>query len=492
VASSVHSAGYAAAGAINGDRRGQNWGAGGGWNDGTPGAFPDSLEIDFNAAYAIDRINVFSVQDAYLTPIEPTAGMTFTAYGLTAFDIEYWNGAAWATVPGGTITGNALVWRTVTFTPITTQKIRVRVNGALNTWSRITEVEAYTLMLSGYFPNIASHLITASVLSAPAAFIFAKVLVPETETPMTKGDVAMDVPVEDANIIDAAANGTTVGWQLAINVGAMLVSFYALVAMANWGIAWIGGFFHDAGGLLRFDAMAIAAVAALLYVEKRKPLKDATVWWMLLGLGAGVAALSGLGQSDAARFLALAGGAAWLPLFLQAGHEKGYGLKVWATVAGVAVVANLAFLVFGPLGGKESLSLQLVLGWLHWPVAFIMGVPVQDCLAIGKLLGEKLILTEFGAYLDLSNQMAAASRGEIPALDPRSLVIVSYALCGFANVASIGIQIGGIAPLAPNRRQDIARLGFKAMVGGALATFMLACVAGVFYTGRSMLGITGQ
>ncbi len=144
LASSVHSAGYAAGGAINGDRQGQNWGAGGGWNDGTPGAFPDWLEVDFNAAYSIDHINVFSVQDAYLTPIEPAAGMTFTAYGLTAFDVQYWDGTAWVTAPGGAIAGNTLVWRTVTFTPITTQKIRLVVNNALNTWSRITEVEAFT------------------------------------------------------------------------------------------------------------------------------------------------------------------------------------------------------------------------------------------------------------------------------------------------------------------------------------------------------------
>lgn len=117
-----------------------------------------------------------------------------------------------------------------------------------------------------------------------------------------------------------------------------------------------------------------------------------------------------------------------------------------------------------------------------------MGVPPQDCLAIGKLLGEKLVITEFGAYLDLSNQLGAIARGAAPPLDPRSIVIVSYALCGFANIASIGIQIGGIAPLAPSRRHDIARLGLKAMVGGALATFMIACVAGTYYAGHSVLG----
>ena len=135
-----------------------------------------------------------------------------------------------------------------------------------------------------------------------------------------------------------------------------------------------------------------------------------------------------------------------------------------------------------------SLSMQLVLGWLHWPIAFIMGVPAQDCLAIGKLLGEKLILTEFVAYLDLADQLGKAARNEAAMLDGRSIVIVTYALCGFANFASIGIQIGGMAPLAPSRRQDIARLGFKSMVGGALATFMIACIAGIFYDPLSTIG----
>ncbi len=118
-----------------------------------------------------------------------------------------------------------------------------------------------------------------------------------------------------------------------------------------------------------------------------------------------------------------------------------------------------------------------------------MGTPVKDCMVVGRLLGEKLILTEFVAYSDLAGHLAAVGRGEVPALDPRSIVIVSYALSGFSNFASIAIQIGGIAPLAPTRRGDIARLGLKAMIGGALASYMLASVAGAFYTGTSMLGI---
>jgi hypothetical protein len=142
--SSTYGSGYAASGAINGDRKGLNWGTGGGWNDATPDAFPDWLEVEFNAAYSINRIDVFTVQDAYQSPIEPTTAMTFAHYGVTAFDVQYWNGNAWATVPGGSIAGNTLVWRSISFPAVTTQKIRVLVHGALATWSRITEIEAYT------------------------------------------------------------------------------------------------------------------------------------------------------------------------------------------------------------------------------------------------------------------------------------------------------------------------------------------------------------
>jgi CNT family concentrative nucleoside transporter len=347
---------------------------------------------------------------------------------------------------------------------------------------------AYVMMLSGYFPNIASHLIAASLLSAPAAFIVAKVMVPEREQPLTKGDVRFDVPIEDSNVIDAAANGTTVGWQLAINVGAMLVSFVALVTMVNYGVAWLGSFFRGGDGFVVFNLMGLAALGALAFSERRRPPRDTVVWLALAGLFAAFVVARLLVPGDFARNLALVGGAAWLPLFFASGRERGYGAWGWGPVAGVLLAADVAYGLFGPLGPGTTLSLQVLLGWLHWPVAFVMGVPPQDCLEIGKLLGQKLVLTEFVAYVDLASYLAAAGRGEVPALDPRSVVIVSYALCGFANVASIGIQIGGIAPLAPSRRHEIARLGLRAMIGGALATFMIACVAGMFYTGASTLG----
>jgi concentrative nucleoside transporter, CNT family len=363
----------------------------------------------------------------------------------------------------------------------------IMVGGFSNTAGGV--LGAYVLMLVGFFPNIASHLIAASLLSAPAAFVIAKIMVPEKETPLTRGEVRMEVEIEDANVIDAAANGTTIGWQLAINVGAMLVSFVAMIAMANLCVSWFGGFFHDRAGLVRFDLMVAAVLASLLLIERLGPPSHDRVWWMLGGVVAAYAAVRLLGFPEAARLVGLLGVAAWLPVLLQGGREEGWGRRVWLGVAAVGVIATIVYLRWGPLGPDTSLSLQLLLGWLHWPVAYVMGVPPQDCLVVGRLLGEKLILTEFVAYLDLSNLLGAAARGEIPALDPRSLFIVSYALCGFANVASIGIQIGGISPLAPSRRHDIARLGFKAMVGGALATFLIACVAGVFYTGRHSLGI---
>jgi len=198
--------------------------------------------------------------------------------------------------------------------------------------------------------------------------------------------------------------------------------------------------------------------------------------------------VAGLAGPEAAAIVARVGGAAWVALLLVTSRKGALGgVYGAASLVALAIIATGAYFIWGPLAPEHPLSLQLVLGWIHWPVAFIMGVPAADCLTVGRFLGEKLILTEFTAYLNLSNYLGAAARGEMPGLDPRSLFILSYALCGFANVASIGIQIGGLVPLAPSRRHEIARLGFKTMVGGALATFMIACVAGTFYAGRSML-----
>ena len=145
VASSTDSSSFPTIGAINGDRKGLQWGSGGGWQDGTANAWPDWLEVRFDAARTIEEVDVFTVQDNYAAPLEPTVSMTFTKYGVQDFVVEYWTGSAWAPVPGGTVTNNTRVWRQFSFTPLTTSKIRVSVTRAMASRTRLVEVEAYAV-----------------------------------------------------------------------------------------------------------------------------------------------------------------------------------------------------------------------------------------------------------------------------------------------------------------------------------------------------------
>ena len=225
---------------------------------------------------------------------------------------------------------------------------------------------AYVGFLVAYFPDIAGHLISASVMSAPACIAISKIMYPETEEPVTQGSVKIKMEKVDANAIDAAARGASEGLSLALNVGAMLIAFIALVALLN-GI--------------------------------------------------------------------LSGTAGW------------FGL---------------------------DLTIQKLLGWLFTPFAWLMGVPAGDTLAIGTLLGEKMAINEFLAYAHLGTMLQEGA-----GLDPRSVVLATYALCGFANFSSIAIQIGGIGGMAPERRADLSRLGLRAMIAGTLANFMTACVVGI-------------
>jgi hypothetical protein len=142
-ASSTYNNGYAPSGAINGDRKGLSWAAGGGWNDATADVYPDWIEVDFSGSKLIHEIDVVGVQDNFQSPVEPTSSMTFTLYGLTDFQVQYWTGSQWLDIPGGVITGNNLVLRQFIFNDITTSRIRVLVNGALNSFSRVTELEAW-------------------------------------------------------------------------------------------------------------------------------------------------------------------------------------------------------------------------------------------------------------------------------------------------------------------------------------------------------------
>lgn len=226
---------------------------------------------------------------------------------------------------------------------------------------------AYVRMLSPYYPDIAGHLMAASVMSAPAALVMAKLLVPETETPQTMGVVKIPYQDPSVNVIDAAAGGATTGLQLALNVGAMLVAFMSLLAMANWGVQHVAGWF-----------------------------------------------------------------------------------------------------------GHPEVGFDTLLGRLFAPLAWIMGVPWSDCELVGRWMGQKTVLNEFVAYTNLAQHVA--SHADRP-LHYRSYVIATYALCGFSNFLSIGIQIGGIGGLAPERRHDLARLGLRALLGGSLACFMTACIA---------------
>ncbi len=266
---------------------------------------------------------------------------------------------------------------------------------------------AYVGMLRADFPDIAGHLIAASVMSAPASLLIAKVIVPETETPKTAGRLEMHVETPHANVIDAAASGAGEGMKLALNVGAMLLAFLALVAMINWVIG-LPTTIHN-GFVYRGLIEALPAGATV-------PDACADVTW-IHGYDGCVRALGG-------------------------------GAQLW-----------------------DAWTMERVLGYLFWPLAFVMGVPVDDCAAVASLLGEKLILNEFVAYSHLSQQLSQ--------LSPRAVVITTYALCGFANLGSIAIQIGGIGGIAPERRGDLARIGLRAMLGGTLAAFMTACVAGV-------------
>lgn len=214
----------------------------------------------------------------------------------------------------------------------------------------------------------AGHLLAASIMSAPASLVIAKIMIPETETPVTKGKVETELEKTNSNIIDAAANGAAEGLSLALNVGAMLLAFVALIAMLNATISWFGGMI-----------------------------------------------------------------------------------------------------------GMDYLSLGWILGRLFAPVAYIMGIPAKDIIAAGDLLGQKIVLNEFVAYANLAPMIKSA------ALSEKTILILTYALCGFANFSSIAIQIAGIGGLAPERRHEIAKLGLKSMIGGSLAAFMTAVIAGILF-----------
>lgn len=274
-------------------------------------------------------------------------------------------------------------------------------------------------------PNIAGHLVVASIISAPAALAIAKVIVPETEESVTAGEVKVDFERSASNVMEAAANGATDGMKLALNVAAMLIAFVALVAMFDWFVGWVPVALCDGGG-----------VAA--------------------GYTCTVPASEVVGGLQAASDSLGAGG---VPVTTSQVAVVAVDLQ-----AGVAQIAS------------EPLTLSRVFGVLFAPIAFLMGVPLSEAFVVGRLLGDKIMLTEFIAYMNLGELIHAKDA----VLSERSAVIASYALCGFANFASIGVQLGGIGGIAPRRMGELASLGLRAMFGGVIAACMTGAVAGLF------------
>jgi CNT family concentrative nucleoside transporter len=228
------------------------------------------------------------------------------------------------------------------------------------------------------------HILTASVLSAPAAFLMAKIMVPDHPhhlhhpPPHNESQEASLPPPETQNVLDALASGAADGLWLALNVGTMLVAFVAFLALLNWPLAILSS---------------------------------------------------------------------WPPV------------AAWRNQLGLPV-----------------LSLQMVWGIVLTPLAAAMSIPWEECQVFGSLLGEKIFATELLAYQSLASQLDADST----AISQRTAQIASYALCGFANIASIGVQIGAFRTLAPNRNREIAQLALRAMIGGALASWMTACITALF------------
>lgn len=212
----------------------------------------------------------------------------------------------------------------------------------------------------------AGHLLTASIMAAPAGLVLSKILVPEVEEPETKNTVNIQTEKTASNVVEAAANGASEGLSLALNVGAMLIAFVALMALFNYVLSLAGGLF-----------------------------------------------------------------------------------------------------------GFPELSFQWILGKIFSPLVFLMGVPTSDLSIAGSLIGEKVILNEFVAYSSLSSYISSG------VLTDKTIVILTYALCGFANISSIAIQIGGIGGMAGEKKTTIAKLGFKALLGGTLTTCLTATIAGI-------------
>ena len=344
---------------------------------------------------------------------------------------------------------------------------------------------SYVAMLQPYFPDIAGHLIAASVMSAPAALVVAKIMYPETEESETRGAYKLSDEKQDANAIDAAARGASEGMQLAINVAAMLIAFVAIIALINF-ILGFPSRVYNATTYTHVENYVISSGGSLSDGCSNPYSTSDTLACTHEGLMS-IAKSHNIELSDDIAHLSSDQGRrvaqieeAYNVIVPQVGNplEGSRMVEACETTHNIAacgaVLATTQNASWEPELEKKGvwrlLSLEAILGWVFFPIAFLMGVPVQDCYLVGQLLGEKMGINEFVAYHHLVNVLDQLSY--------RGIVISTYALCGFANFGSIAIQIGGIGGMAPERRSDIAKVGIKAMFAGAIAAFMTATIAG--------------
>ena len=344
---------------------------------------------------------------------------------------------------------------------------------------------SYVAMLQPYFPDIAGHMIAASVMSAPATLVVAKMMYPETEESETLGKYKLDDKKQDANAIDAAARGASEGMQLAINVAAMLIAFVAIIALINFFLGFPSRVFNAT----TYDHVADYVVSSGESVDPacNTPYSSSdTIACTHKGLMTIAQSrhieldesITALAATQSAQIDQIE--AAYNAIVPKVGSpiENTPMLADCRDKHNVAacgaIIATTQSESWTPSLERKKLlplpSLEYLLGWLFFPIAFLMGVPLQDCFLVGQLLGEKMGINEFVAYLHLANI--------VDQLSYRGIVISTYALCGFANFGSIAIQIGGIGGMAPARRSDLAKMGIKAMIAGSIAAFMTATIAG--------------
>lgn len=315
---------------------------------------------------------------------------------------------------------------------------------------------AYVMFLGEYIPGIAGHLVTASLMSAPAALAISKVVYPEKEVSKTAGGVKMEVEKPDANLVEASARGASEGMGLVLNVAGMLVAFVALVAMANFALEAVSDYVSMAVGRNPYRIHISQNVGN---VQKNDiiELQDYNFKFTVSEV------------NRERNYIMI---------------EERLGMS-YENVSYEILRDGKTILSGRDLNGKTNLffiNLTVLLGLIFAPISWLMGVPWSEVMIIGRLLGEKIVLTEFIAYLNLGRilQEGFTTRaGEVLFLSQRSAIIASYALCGFANFASIGIQIGGIGGIAPSRRADLAKIGFRSMFAGALAACMTGTIAGI-------------